>query len=388
MKSNWLENKLVVLALLIFIWPVGVFVLWKNKRFSKVSKIALTVFLGLFIALGFLGSEREQKKAQAVQDAEQTTPRPVTREQEDVQPFVQAALDGDEEAQIVVGYNCADLTQSYAWLWVVSHGTNEASKTAAKALSIRNERYQGHIKEGEQLAEKLYKERQEIEQNRTAARQKAKQEIEQNQTLMVQKARQEKFIIGVGFTVPDSAVVAALNGNANAQDIVAGWSSDWVHQYAWYSLAAAQGNEHAARFRAQVLRSLSPQIEKGEQLILKLEQEIKQNQAVAMQRAEQDKAQEEAHALQKAEQKKKIELAFAEIASEVEKEFDRQEKGKALAREKELQQERKDALAARKEREARGEPSASEIMEARIKAAAAAAEYRATHGELKFHENR
>jgi TPR repeat protein/multisubunit Na+/H+ antiporter MnhC subunit len=246
----------------------------------------------------------------------------VSRGQEDDQSFEQMARSGDVKAQTVVGLRSTNLVQSFAWLSLAARNGNE---TATRFLPIvQSKMYQKQIEEeGYPLAGKLYREI--YEENRTAARQKAEREIEINQTTMVQKARQEKLIIDVGFNVPDSAVVAALNGDAIAQDTVAGWSSDWVHQYAWYSLAAAQGNEHAAKFRAQVLRSLSPQIEKGEQLIRKLEIEIKQNQTAAMQKAEQKKA----AALQKAEQEKKVERALAESVGVIEK----QEQAAALQRE-------------------------------------------------------
>lgn len=49
-SNSWYNKTVVVVLLLIFIFPVGLYALWKNEKAPKVLKIAVTVL----IAFGFI----------------------------------------------------------------------------------------------------------------------------------------------------------------------------------------------------------------------------------------------------------------------------------------------------------------------------------------------
>ena len=56
-KHSWYENKVVVIVFLLIFFPVGVYGLWKNKNFGKVTKILLTCIIGFFLLIGIFSSD-------------------------------------------------------------------------------------------------------------------------------------------------------------------------------------------------------------------------------------------------------------------------------------------------------------------------------------------
>ncbi len=46
----------VVILLLLFFWPVGLYLMWKYQKFSKVTRIVITAILVFFTLLGFISS--------------------------------------------------------------------------------------------------------------------------------------------------------------------------------------------------------------------------------------------------------------------------------------------------------------------------------------------
>jgi FtsH-binding integral membrane protein len=51
-KKNWYENKNIVIALLVFFFPVGLYGMWKNKEFSDKSKWIISACFGVLIVVG------------------------------------------------------------------------------------------------------------------------------------------------------------------------------------------------------------------------------------------------------------------------------------------------------------------------------------------------
>jgi len=47
-EKNWF-----VILLLVFFWPVGLFLMWKNQVFSKTARIVISVALVLLVIIGF-----------------------------------------------------------------------------------------------------------------------------------------------------------------------------------------------------------------------------------------------------------------------------------------------------------------------------------------------
>jgi hypothetical protein len=54
--SSWYDNKITVLVLLIFFFPVGIYGMWKNKSISKTVKILVSIFF-VFLIVGVSNSD-------------------------------------------------------------------------------------------------------------------------------------------------------------------------------------------------------------------------------------------------------------------------------------------------------------------------------------------
>lgn len=54
--KKWYHNPLIVILLLLFFFPIGVILLWKNKRFNKNAKLALSLLFGLIFIFAVLSS--------------------------------------------------------------------------------------------------------------------------------------------------------------------------------------------------------------------------------------------------------------------------------------------------------------------------------------------
>jgi hypothetical protein len=59
---NWYDKKRFVLPLLLFIFPVGVYFLWKSNGFSKEGKVGLSIAFTLFFFMYVAGSLLEPSK--------------------------------------------------------------------------------------------------------------------------------------------------------------------------------------------------------------------------------------------------------------------------------------------------------------------------------------
>lgn len=53
-KSNIESKDWFVILMLIFVFPVGLFLMWKNKVFSKALRIIFTIFESIFISLALV----------------------------------------------------------------------------------------------------------------------------------------------------------------------------------------------------------------------------------------------------------------------------------------------------------------------------------------------
>ena len=50
LKPKWHENKITVILLMVFIAPIGLFLMWKNNLWRKSDRIIITiVVIGIFI---------------------------------------------------------------------------------------------------------------------------------------------------------------------------------------------------------------------------------------------------------------------------------------------------------------------------------------------------
>lgn len=66
-KPKWFNNKTVVTLLCIFIFPVGLYGLWKSETISKFWKISITVLITIVLVAGLLNDETSTAKTKSNQ---------------------------------------------------------------------------------------------------------------------------------------------------------------------------------------------------------------------------------------------------------------------------------------------------------------------------------
>jgi len=62
MNKKWYEKNLSIILLLIFFFPVGLFLMWKYSNWNKVIKIVISIFFGI-ILLSNMGSRKTNETA-------------------------------------------------------------------------------------------------------------------------------------------------------------------------------------------------------------------------------------------------------------------------------------------------------------------------------------
>ena len=63
-KNKWYDKKALVIILLIIFFPVGLYALWKNNKFSMISKGVITVIVAFFVVIFALqGNQPELQEA-------------------------------------------------------------------------------------------------------------------------------------------------------------------------------------------------------------------------------------------------------------------------------------------------------------------------------------
>jgi len=62
MNKKWYEKNLSIILLLIFFFPVGLFLMWKYSNWNKVIKIVISIFFGI-VLLSNMGSKKTNETA-------------------------------------------------------------------------------------------------------------------------------------------------------------------------------------------------------------------------------------------------------------------------------------------------------------------------------------
>ncbi|MBD1399048.1 zinc ribbon domain-containing protein [Pontibacter sp. JH31] len=70
-NNKWYDNKLLTHILLMFMFPVGLFALWKTKTIAKWWKITATCIVTLMVVIGFSSSEDENTDVNNVASTEE-----------------------------------------------------------------------------------------------------------------------------------------------------------------------------------------------------------------------------------------------------------------------------------------------------------------------------
>lgn len=186
--------------------------------------------------------------------------------QDNDQLLERMALNGDVKAQFIMGLRCTNSVQSYAWLNVAANQEGDLQAEIFKFRSeVRKEMSSAEADAGQALSRTL------------------EDKIRQNQESVLRKAAQDNLTdIRAGDVYWAPYVQKALSGDAKAQCEV-GRHSFHEYAYAWYSLAADQGEKSAIEYHLPIARNyLSPEkLEKARELVQKIKQEIERNQLLS-----------------------------------------------------------------------------------------------------------
>lgn len=68
-KKSWYENKIIVILFLIFIFPLGLYGLWKSKNFGKTGKIVWTCIVGFFVLVAISGNEKDKLTSDTISNS-------------------------------------------------------------------------------------------------------------------------------------------------------------------------------------------------------------------------------------------------------------------------------------------------------------------------------
>lgn len=98
MNQKWYEKNLSIILLLIFFFPVGLFLMWKYSNWNKVVKIAISIFFGLFLIsrIGTTQKATTSTTSKADTTVVQEKPKEKTEEEKAAEAAKQKS---DEEAK-------------------------------------------------------------------------------------------------------------------------------------------------------------------------------------------------------------------------------------------------------------------------------------------------
>lgn len=97
MNQKWYEKNLAIVLLLIFFFPVGLFLMWKYSKWNKVVKIVISILLGL-IVIGNMGSKNANQTSTTKTDTATVKEQPKEKTEEE-KAADEAKKKADEEAK-------------------------------------------------------------------------------------------------------------------------------------------------------------------------------------------------------------------------------------------------------------------------------------------------
>lgn len=106
-KSKWYQKTLVVVLFIVFLWPVGLFLMWKYKKdWNKVLKIVITI---LFVIMAIFSCAISNDSVETSSDANPETKTASTDESKDskekVLQSISAVYSGSTEEGVVLDSN-------------------------------------------------------------------------------------------------------------------------------------------------------------------------------------------------------------------------------------------------------------------------------------------
>ena len=66
--EKWYFNTCVVVLTLLFLFPLGAFLMWKGSKFGKKTRIGVTIVLGLIFLSSVFGTKENQAPSSAKND--------------------------------------------------------------------------------------------------------------------------------------------------------------------------------------------------------------------------------------------------------------------------------------------------------------------------------
>jgi len=155
-KSSWYDNKVIVIALLVVFFPVGLYGMWQNKQFTNKTKWIVSGIFALLIVLSGAGKDKKNQSAQPDVKVAQTSSQnqenqtqvsePATQKEEPEQSF-KTEEPKPEVSKAVESISFADIKYN------MTNMTELQFKEYVKSLEGKTIRWNGWV---EEVEEKLF----------------------------------------------------------------------------------------------------------------------------------------------------------------------------------------------------------------------------------------
>jgi len=148
-KSSWYDNKVIVIALLVVFFPVGLYGMWQNKQFTNKTKWIVSGIFALLIVFSGAGKDKKHQSAQPDIKVAQTSSQ--TQNQENQTQVSEPATQKEEAKQAlpepVKSISFADIKYN------MTNMTELQFKEYVKSLEGKTIRWNGWV---EEVEEKLF----------------------------------------------------------------------------------------------------------------------------------------------------------------------------------------------------------------------------------------
>lgn len=111
---KWYQKSWVIVLFIIFVFPVGLFLMWKYTNWNKILKVVVTCIIA-FVLIGNYGSSDNKAEVSKVVDNEmETTTEKPTQEETEATTVVETTTAGEiTTAEEVIQVTAQDLLETY-----------------------------------------------------------------------------------------------------------------------------------------------------------------------------------------------------------------------------------------------------------------------------------
>jgi len=156
-KSSWYDNKVIVIALLVVFFPVGLYGMWQNKQFTNKTKWIVSGIFALLIVFSGAGKDKKNQSAQPDVKVAQTSSQTQNQEsqtqeskptiKEEPEQSFKTEEPKPEVSKAVESISFADIKYN------MNHMTELQFKEYVKSLEGKTIRWNGWV---EEVEEKLF----------------------------------------------------------------------------------------------------------------------------------------------------------------------------------------------------------------------------------------